>query len=70
MTFKMRNLPVSFSLKCSDQQGFSLIEMAVVLVIIGVVMGVSLPVMTSQTQRAMNVRTRDHAASIQQALHS
>lgn len=46
--------------KSSSEAGFSLLELAIVLVILGIIGGLSLPLLTSQINRAGIVKTRLH----------
>jgi len=59
---KIMNPPVPFSSSSnvSREAGFSLIELAIVLVILGIIGGLSLPLLTAQINRAALVKTRSH----------
>lgn len=48
------------SFKPSTQEGFSLLEMAMILVILGIIGAVSLPLLTAQISRAAILKTRSH----------
>ena len=50
----------SSSSKSHSESGFSLLELAIVLVILGIIGGLSLPLLTSQISRAALVKTRAH----------
>ncbi len=43
-----------------QEAGFSLLELAIVLVILGIIGGVSLPILTSHISRTATVKTRNH----------
>src|SRR4051812_12076368 len=61
-TLRIRSLHVpSFSnYKPSSQAGFSLLELAIVLVILGIVGGLSLPLLKGRLNRDAIVKTREH----------
>ncbi len=52
--------PFSFSSKASSEAGFSLLELSIVLVILGIIGGLSLPLLTAQLNRAAFIKTRSH----------
>jgi len=61
---------VSSTSNSNPEAGFSLVELSVVLVIMGVLLGLSLPLLSSQSQRAANVRTDAHRARLEEAIKS
>lgn len=67
---KIIALPVSFcfSTKGSSQAGFSLLELAIVLVILGIIAGFSLPLLTAQINRNAHIKTRTHQEYVLHAL--
>ena len=50
----------SSSFKIAHEAGFSLLELAIVLVILGIIGGMSLPLLTAQINRTAIVKTRSH----------
>jgi prepilin-type N-terminal cleavage/methylation domain-containing protein len=50
----------SSNFKASSEAGFSLLELAIVLVILGLIGGLSLPLLTAQINRAAILKTRAH----------
>lgn len=50
----------SSSFKSSCEAGFSLLELAIVLVILGLIGGLSLPLLTTQINRTATLKTRSH----------
>lgn len=62
--------PVPFSSNCksSPEAGFSLLELAIVLVILGIIGGFSLPLLTAQINRSALVKTRNHQGYALQAI--
>jgi prepilin-type N-terminal cleavage/methylation domain-containing protein len=46
--------------KKSSQEGFSLLELSIVLVVIGIIGGLTLPLLTAQMSRAAILKTRSH----------
>ena len=44
----------------SLEAGFSLLELSIALVILGLIVGLSLPLLTAQLSRAATVKTRSH----------
>lgn len=68
----MSNPSVSCTSKSRSEDhgeaGFSLVELSVALVIIGLLMGLALPMLQAHTQRAMIKVTRDHQRLIHGAL--
>lgn len=61
-TLKIMSQRVFFSSssKTSSQAGFSLLELAIVLVILGLIGGMSLPLLTAHISRTAVVKTRSH----------
>lgn len=60
----------SFSSKPEREAGFSLLELAIVLVILGIIGGLSLPLLTAQMNRAAYVKTRSHQDYVLSAIAS
>lgn len=57
----MMRLVFSFSnFKVGGEEGFSLLELSIVLIILGILGGLSLPLLTAQIQRAALIKTRSH----------
>lgn len=50
----------TFILRTKGEEGFSLLELSIVLIIIGILGGLSLPLLTAQIQRAALIKTRSH----------
>jgi prepilin-type N-terminal cleavage/methylation domain-containing protein len=51
-----------------NEAGFSLLELAIVLVIIGIIGGITLPLLTAQMKRAAFVKTKTHQEYALQAI--
>lgn len=59
----------SFSnFKLAGDEGFSLLELSIVLIILGILGGLSLPLLTAQIQRAALVKTRAHQEYVLSAI--
>jgi prepilin-type N-terminal cleavage/methylation domain-containing protein len=59
----------SFSnFKWAGDEGFSLLELSIVLIILGILGGLSLPLLTAQIQRAALVKTRTHQEYVLNAI--
>lgn len=54
------SVPSFFNSKKSSQAGFSLLELSIVLVVLGIIGGLSLPLLTAQMSRAATLKTRTH----------
>jgi prepilin-type N-terminal cleavage/methylation domain-containing protein len=56
----MRRVSFFSNFKLGGDEGFSLLELSIVLIILGILGGLSLPLLTAQIQRAALVKTRAH----------
>jgi prepilin-type N-terminal cleavage/methylation domain-containing protein len=66
----MRSLPVSSTSNSNHDAGFSLVELSVVLVIMGVLLSLSLPLLSSQSIKSATLRTQGHKEQVEKALKS
>ncbi|MBL8676377.1 MAG: prepilin-type N-terminal cleavage/methylation domain-containing protein [Alphaproteobacteria bacterium] len=57
-----------FNFKWGGEEGFSLLELSIVLIILGILGGLSLPFLTAQIQRAALVKTRFHQEYVLSAI--
>lgn len=64
----MRHVFSFSSSKWVDEEGFSLLELSIVLIILGILGGLSLPLLTAQIQRAALVKTRSHQEYVLNAI--
>jgi prepilin-type N-terminal cleavage/methylation domain-containing protein len=65
----MMRIVFSFSnFKVGGDEGFSLLELSIVLIILGILGGLSLPLLTAQIQRAAHVKTRSHQEYVLNAI--
>ena len=65
----MMRLVFSFSnFKSGSEEGFSLLEFSIVLIILGILGGLSLPLLTAQIQRTALVKTRSHQEYVLNAI--
>src|SRR5262245_38910887 len=68
--FRIRSLYVlySSSFKNNPESGFSLLELAIVLVILGMIVGSTLPLLTAHMTRAAFLKTRSNQEYVVSAL--